>query len=78
MTSLLILLLSILGSKIQLAGWTTYGTLLWTLKGSLLVFYTRLTVSHNLTTLPSYVLTIRYRQDLVGTTRSGSMLATSL
>ncbi|KAL1582165.1 hypothetical protein WHR41_09040 [Cladosporium halotolerans] len=35
--------LRILGSKIQLAGWTTYGTLLWTLKGSLLVFYTRLT-----------------------------------
>ncbi|KAM0720863.1 hypothetical protein Q7P37_003148 [Cladosporium fusiforme] len=35
--------LRILGSKIQLAGWTTYGTMLWALKGSLLVFYTRLT-----------------------------------
>ncbi|GAB7324987.1 hypothetical protein MBLNU13_g08792t1 [Cladosporium sp. NU13] len=35
--------LRILGSKIQIAGWTIYGTLLWALKGSLLVFYTRLT-----------------------------------
>ncbi|PON30800.1 hypothetical protein TGAM01_v200220 [Trichoderma gamsii] len=35
--------LRIMGSKIQLAGWSTYSTLLWTLKASLLVFYTRLT-----------------------------------
>jgi hypothetical protein len=34
----------VLGSKIQLAGWTVYGTMLWALKASLLVFYTRLTV----------------------------------
>ena len=34
----------ILGSKIQIAGWTTYSLLLWSLKASLLVFYIRLTV----------------------------------
>jgi hypothetical protein len=34
----------VIGSKIQLAGWSTYSTLLWTLKASLLVFYIRLTV----------------------------------
>ncbi|RMY87211.1 hypothetical protein D0861_05515 [Hortaea werneckii] len=34
-----------LGSKIQLAGWATYGTVLWALKGSLLVYYTRLTAN---------------------------------
>ncbi|RMX77070.1 hypothetical protein D0869_10164 [Hortaea werneckii] len=34
-----------LGSQIQLAGWATYGTVLWTLKGSLLVYYTRLTAN---------------------------------
>ncbi|KAI2629909.1 hypothetical protein GGR54DRAFT_284512 [Hypoxylon sp. NC1633] len=33
----------ITGSKIQLAGWSSYSALLWTLKFSLLVFYTRLT-----------------------------------
>ncbi|KAH9894724.1 hypothetical protein F4778DRAFT_784147 [Xylariomycetidae sp. FL2044] len=32
-----------LGSKIQLAGWSTYSALLWSLKVSLLVFYIRLT-----------------------------------
>ncbi|KAI0392821.1 hypothetical protein F5Y17DRAFT_477232 [Xylariaceae sp. FL0594] len=31
------------GCKIQLAGWSTYSALLWTLKASLLVFYIRLT-----------------------------------
>ncbi|GFP59840.1 hypothetical protein TASIC1_0015000900 [Trichoderma asperellum] len=35
--------LRVIGSKIQLAGWSTYSTLLWTLKASLLVFYIRLT-----------------------------------
>ncbi|OAX84488.1 hypothetical protein ACJ72_01159 [Emergomyces africanus] len=35
--------LRILGSKIQICGWTTYGLLLWSLKASLLVLYTRLT-----------------------------------
>ncbi|KAI1378023.1 hypothetical protein F4677DRAFT_414238 [Hypoxylon crocopeplum] len=33
----------ITGSKIQLAGWSTYSALLWSLKTSLLVFYMRLT-----------------------------------
>ncbi|KAI1817239.1 hypothetical protein GGS20DRAFT_582747 [Poronia punctata] len=31
------------GCKIQLAGWSSYSALLWTLKASLLVFYIRLT-----------------------------------
>ncbi|KAK3385717.1 hypothetical protein B0H63DRAFT_494579 [Podospora didyma] len=31
------------GSKIQLAGWSSYSVLLWSLKASLLVFYLRLT-----------------------------------
>ncbi|KAI1398260.1 hypothetical protein F4819DRAFT_489745 [Hypoxylon fuscum] len=31
------------GSKIQLAGWSTYSALLWSLKASLLTFYMRLT-----------------------------------
>ncbi|EEH42662.2 uncharacterized protein PADG_07482 [Paracoccidioides brasiliensis Pb18] len=35
--------LRVLGSKIQLCGWSTYGTLLWSLKSSLLVLYSRLT-----------------------------------
>ncbi|OJD19222.1 hypothetical protein AJ78_00835 [Emergomyces pasteurianus Ep9510] len=35
--------LRVLGSKIQICGWTTYGLLLWSLKASLLVLYTRLT-----------------------------------
>ncbi|EHK21037.1 uncharacterized protein TRIVIDRAFT_213239 [Trichoderma virens Gv29-8] len=35
--------LRVLGSKIQIAGWSTYSTLLWTLKTSLLIFYIRLT-----------------------------------
>ncbi|KAI1772038.1 hypothetical protein F4818DRAFT_427419 [Hypoxylon cercidicola] len=33
----------ITGSKIQLAGWSTYSALLWSLKASLIMFYTRLT-----------------------------------
>jgi len=36
--------LRVIGSKIQLAGWSTYSVLLWSLKASLLVFYLRLTV----------------------------------
>ncbi|PGH32258.1 hypothetical protein GX50_04923 [[Emmonsia] crescens] len=35
--------LRIIGSKIQICGWTTYGLLLWSLKASLLVLYMRLT-----------------------------------
>jgi hypothetical protein len=34
----------VLGSKIQIGGWTTYASLLWVLKGSLLAFFMRLTV----------------------------------
>ncbi|KAH6972115.1 hypothetical protein BKA56DRAFT_593736 [Ilyonectria sp. MPI-CAGE-AT-0026] len=33
----------VLGSKIQVAGWTIYSALIWSLKLSLLYFYTRLT-----------------------------------
>ncbi|KAI1371623.1 hypothetical protein F4677DRAFT_305867 [Hypoxylon crocopeplum] len=33
----------VIGSKIQLAGWSSYSVLLWALKASLLVFYMRLT-----------------------------------
>ncbi|KAK4097327.1 hypothetical protein N658DRAFT_489302 [Parathielavia hyrcaniae] len=33
----------VLGSKIQIAGWSTYSVLLWSLKLSLLIFYRRLT-----------------------------------
>ncbi|KJZ74262.1 hypothetical protein HIM_06268 [Hirsutella minnesotensis 3608] len=33
----------VIGSKIQLAGWSTYSVLLWALKASLLIFYIRLT-----------------------------------
>ena len=29
----------VLGSKIQLMGWSSYSVLLWSLKASLLVFY---------------------------------------
>ncbi|KAL1875310.1 hypothetical protein VTK73DRAFT_10147 [Phialemonium thermophilum] len=35
--------LRVIGSKIQLAGWSSYSALLWSLKLSLLVFYMRLT-----------------------------------
>ncbi|KAM0428302.1 hypothetical protein ACHAPT_007203 [Fusarium lateritium] len=35
--------LRILGSKIQLAGWSTYSFLLWILKGAMCTFYYRLT-----------------------------------
>lgn len=31
------------GSKIQIAGWSSYSVLLWALKASLLFFYLRLT-----------------------------------
>lgn len=34
---------SVLGSKIQLAGWSTYSFLLWILKGAMCTFYYRLT-----------------------------------
>lgn len=33
----------VLGSKIQLAGWSCYSTLLWCLKGAMCTFYYRLT-----------------------------------
>ena len=33
----------VLGSKIQLAGWSCYSTLLWCLKGAMCTFYFRLT-----------------------------------
>ncbi|KAI2627578.1 hypothetical protein GGR54DRAFT_652420 [Hypoxylon sp. NC1633] len=33
----------VIGSKIQIAGWSSYSVLLWALKASLLVFYLRLT-----------------------------------
>ncbi|KAA8641457.1 uncharacterized protein ATNIH1004_001922 [Aspergillus tanneri] len=33
----------VIGSKIQLAGWTTYSALIWSLKLSVLAFYVRLT-----------------------------------
>ncbi|KAI0517021.1 hypothetical protein F5B22DRAFT_605914 [Xylaria bambusicola] len=36
-------MLRVIGCKIQLAGWSTYSALLWSLKVSLLVFYIRLT-----------------------------------
>ncbi|KPM36929.1 hypothetical protein AK830_g9632 [Neonectria ditissima] len=35
--------LRVIGSKIQVAGWTTYSALIWSLKLSMLFFYTRLT-----------------------------------
>ncbi|ATY59096.1 hypothetical protein A9K55_003432 [Cordyceps militaris] len=35
--------LRVIGSQIQIAGWTTYGTLLWVYKTCMLIFYTRLT-----------------------------------
>jgi hypothetical protein len=35
----------VIGSKIQVAGWTTYSVLMWSLKLSMLAFYLRLTVS---------------------------------
>lgn len=34
----------VLGSKLQVAGWTIYSALIWTLKLSMLAFYIRLTV----------------------------------
>lgn len=34
----------VVGSKIQVAGWTIYSALIWSLKLSMLYFYTRLTV----------------------------------
>lgn len=40
----LICLFRVTGSQIQLAGWSSYSVLLWSLKASLLVFYMRLTV----------------------------------
>ncbi|KAI1463532.1 uncharacterized protein F4812DRAFT_242767 [Daldinia caldariorum] len=39
------------GSQIQLAGWSSYSVLLWSLKASLLVFYMRLTAGLNRTYL---------------------------
>ncbi|XXH01068.1 hypothetical protein Hte_007419 [Hypoxylon texense] len=46
----------VIGSKIQLAGWSSYSVLLWSLKASLLVFYMRLTAGLNRTyTIRIYV-----------------------
>ncbi|KAI1773794.1 hypothetical protein F4818DRAFT_101827 [Hypoxylon cercidicola] len=39
----------VVGSKIQIAGWSSYSVLLWSLKASLLVFYMRLTAGLNRT-----------------------------
>ncbi|OAT04807.1 hypothetical protein BDBG_01303 [Blastomyces gilchristii SLH14081] len=39
--------LRVIGSKIQICGWTSYGILLWSLKASLLVLYMRLTLGLN-------------------------------
>jgi hypothetical protein len=36
--------LRVIGSKIQLSGWSVYSVLLWSLKAAWLVFYLRLTV----------------------------------
>lgn len=41
----------IIGSKIQVAGWTVYSALIWALKLSMLAFYVRLTVCHLYDTL---------------------------
>lgn len=38
----------VIGSKIQVAGWTIYSALIWSLKLSMLYFYTRLTVSKSI------------------------------
>ena len=43
----------VIGSKIQVAGWSSYLMLLWALKTSLLVFYMRLTVCIAATRGPS-------------------------
>lgn len=36
----------VIGSKIQISGWSSYSALLWSLKASLLVLYLRMTVRH--------------------------------
>ena len=35
---------SVVGSKIQIAGWSSYGVLLWALKAAMCTFFLRLTV----------------------------------
>lgn len=51
----------VIGSKIQLAGWSSYSVLLWSLKASLLVFYMRLTVRHSLIHLYELIIDCTYR-----------------
>ncbi|KAK1707525.1 LOW QUALITY PROTEIN: uncharacterized protein BDZ83DRAFT_724580 [Colletotrichum acutatum] len=46
--------LRVIGSKIQIAGWTTYSALIWLLKLAMLVFYLRLTVLPLCNLIPSY------------------------
>ncbi|PHH61338.1 hypothetical protein CDD81_472 [Ophiocordyceps australis] len=53
----------IIGSKIQLAGWSVYSTLLWVLKTSLLFFYMRLTAGLS----RSYLVRIYVGFGFVGT-----------
>ncbi|KAL4990945.1 hypothetical protein BDW68DRAFT_193617 [Aspergillus falconensis] len=53
----------IMGSKIQIAGWSLYVMVLWLIKGSLAVFYSRLTTG--LSHLPARV---RFAYILIGVT----------
>ncbi|OAA73380.1 hypothetical protein ISF_00281 [Cordyceps fumosorosea ARSEF 2679] len=56
--------LRVIGSKIQVAGWTTYGTVLWLYKTCMLIFYTRLTSGLH----KSYKKQIYFGFALLGTT----------
>lgn len=47
----------IIGSKVQVAGWTMYASLMWALKMSMLFFYTRLTVRPHLQPFTVQLLT---------------------
>lgn len=58
------------GSKTQIAGWSVYSTLLWTLKASCCAYYLRLTEG-----LPSYKLRIRIGFGLIGVTWVALMFA---
>ncbi|BCS29343.1 uncharacterized protein APUU_70913S [Aspergillus puulaauensis] len=59
----------IMGSKIQVAGWNLYAMVLWLIKGSLAVFYSRLTTG--LSHLPTRV---RFAYILLGVTYLGVAL----
>lgn len=48
----------IMGSKIQVAGWNLYAMVLWLIKGSLAVFYSRLTYAAPLQPLQDPILTV--------------------